>query len=275
MALAVHLPRVAGHLASHPPARKRTAPTTRALPSDDDAAPFPFPSDLLGGPASSSFPGALFDRAQRQTLREIDDLIRRYDDLDRGEAAERASTSADERDGARTWTERTLPGGGQSWHREERSERSTPGGYSRSWRSETVAVWGVTPALPPARPATAPSFLSPAVVVAALAAGAYAAIAAAFARRFEAGTTYKKSSKALLVGLWPVLAVVSSPFRRQLRTALATEVVAEDGKAATTTTPATTPQPPGPSQTEGGRTTADSSLRRPDRHQTVDWSREM
>jgi hypothetical protein len=135
-------------------------------------------------------------------------------------------------------------------------------------------VWGVTPALPPARPAATPSLLSPGVVVAALAAGAWAAIAAAFARRFEAGTTYKRSAKPLLVGLWPVLALVSPPFRRQLRTALATEVVAEP-KEEHPSAPPPRPLPSGPSQTAGGRTTADSSLRRPDRNQVVDWSKEM
>jgi hypothetical protein len=146
-----------------------------------------------------------------------------------------------------------------------------------------VAVWGVETAparaAPPASPG--PALLSPAVVVAALAAGAYASIAAAFARRFEAGTTYKPGSKSLLVTLWPVLALVSPPFRHQLRTALATNAPPPREQAAVRNgRPAAGPPPlpSGPSQTAGGRTTADSSMLRPDRaaqQQAVDWSREM
>lgn len=172
-------------------------------------------------------------------------------------------------------SDRAIPGGGRAWHSEERAERSTPGGgYARAFRSQTVIVWGVDSAATPVRTlpaASPPSLLSPAVMVAAVLAGAYVAVANSFARSFASATPYKPIWKWRLVFLWPVLALISPTFRCQLRAALATSreekgmEAGEEKGGGVEGTPQPPPPPTTPSQTGGGRTTADSSMRRPDR----------
>lgn len=60
---------------------------------------------------------------------------------------------------------------------------------------------------------------SPLLFAAAILAGMYAAVAAAFTRNFHL-TTYKDSSKWVLVLTWPVLALFSAAYREQFVAAL-------------------------------------------------------
>jgi len=233
-----------------PPPRLCTRQLSRALPSED--------------PLFS--PSPLFSALDRALASDVDV------DLASGQARDAKSRPA--------VTERTFTDGRgrRAWHSEEAFERATPGGgYARSFRSSTVVVWGVEPptAAPLAGPGTPPSsFLSVPIVLAALALGAYAAVARSFARAAEAATTYRAAYKWPLALLWPVLALVSSSFRRQLRSALVADregrVVVEvvDQAPEGSATPGPPPPTARPSETAGGRTTADSSLRRPDRWET-------
>lgn len=70
---------------------------------------------------------------------------------------------------------------------------------------------------------TAPVF-SPLLFVTVLAAGAYAAVTAAFNRNYGL-TTYKQQGKWQLLLLWPVLVMFSKNFRQQFTNALKGEKV--------------------------------------------------
>ena len=65
----------------------------------------------------------------------------------------------------------------------------------------------------------APSMFSPVLALALVAAGVWAAVAAAFARNFGL-TTYAQRSQLKLTLLWPFLAAFSRNFRQQLSSAL-------------------------------------------------------
>jgi hypothetical protein len=71
---------------------------------------------------------------------------------------------------------------------------------------------------------TTPPFFSPLLLAALILSGAYAAVTAAFARNFEL-TTYQQQRKWQLLLMWPVLAIASPQFRRQLVSALKGEKV--------------------------------------------------
>lgn len=70
---------------------------------------------------------------------------------------------------------------------------------------------------------TTPVF-SPLLFAAVLAAGAYAAVTAAFNRNYDL-TTYKQQGKWQLLLLWPVLVMFSNNFRQQFTSALKGEKV--------------------------------------------------
>jgi len=81
--------------------------------------------------------------------------------------------------------------------------------------------------------ASAAGGASPLLLLAAVVAGAYVAVAAAFARAYER-TTYRDASKWALVAGWPFLALWSKRFREQLAVALQVWVLdvwkAKDGE---------------------------------------------
>lgn len=144
-----------------------------------------------------------------------------FDALDAMERSLDADIAALERDAA-------------SRGREAYAERvdAGPGFRSYSRAYSRVIVAGPRPTAP-----VTPSLITGPALGAALLVGAYAAVAARFARGFDA-TAFRRSRAPALIAGWPLLAALSGGFRKELGVALRAGGEGEGGRAA--------PAPPPP-----------------------------
>eukprot|EP00982_Pelagococcus_subviridis_P000897 7281-Pelagococcus_subviridis.AAC.1 len=188
-------------------------------------------SDLLIDPFAlldqRAFPSSsLLGRDFERTFREVDDVSARLE-----ERASRVATP------------------GRTYRREERSERSLPGGgYSKTYYSESVTTFSGPVDVGSMLPFGGGAGLLFAVAAAAMAAK-YARLARAFAAGFAA-TSYREDigffAKLRLVLFWPALWLTDARgFRSEFARALR---AAEGGDASKTKNP---PEPP-PPRIEGG-----------------------
>ncbi|KAG1675776.1 hypothetical protein FOA52_012432 [Chlamydomonas sp. UWO 241] len=166
----------------------------------------------------------------RQMTREMDSVFRSTRD-----AAQRARQQGEEARGQAQEQAQRSRSAGEPEVRVERFEDRGPGRFTYY---ESVHITSSFPSAAGAY-ATPGAGFSPLLVVAALAAGAYAAVTAAFARAYHL-TTYRENMwKWALILCWPVLAIGSRRFRQQLVSVLQ----GKHGAAA---------RPPGEGQGGGG-----------------------
>lgn len=183
--------------------------------------------DLSGAPDIRIQTGvSTFDDLWQEQIRAMDRAQEEMADMQRLMDQRFAAARAEARQAEQQVERQQQHGGscGSSWQRSW--ERGGPGGAYHEWRSESFTVIGVPPPgcqgmhVPPAPSALHLGPLHGAgLLVAAAVAGFWAALTTTFHRRFYL-TTYKESSRWLLLLAWPFLLPTSAQFRQQFVAAL-------------------------------------------------------
>ncbi|KAK9918348.1 hypothetical protein WJX75_003366 [Coccomyxa subellipsoidea] len=177
----------------------------------------------LDAPALSEY----FDRQMAQMQRTFSEIEREMD-ADMTRMNERARQLR-ERGELQGFNQRQ--DGAQTYRDEQQWEEQLPGGWRKSYRSESITYFGSPPAAPVQLQSTGMGGVGGNLALLAVATivGAYAAVAAALLRSYK-HTRYSASKAWLLVAAWPVLALFSDRFRAEVMAALRRQGMTKDGR---------------------------------------------